>query len=833
LTVAGLAVSVCMLVAISVINTTLRRSIQSETQGLSGSASLQVVPAGATSLPASTVNAVRATTGVQASVPLLRVVSRIQHRHLSKPLLLFAVPANLATLFPAGLGEVASQLAAPGFTNGEIALTTQLASSLGVHPGQAVTLQTPGGARSVLIGAIIAHSAFASLNGGVFALMSLPAGQQLFGRVREVSSIYVRARSGTQISALRKALRDRLGTGVVVGTPGVEGQSYQRTFNSLAAITEQARSIGLLVALFLMINTTAMAMAERRQELARLVSAGAQKRQILAAFLAEASVLGMTGAVVGVIGGALLAHVLVQRAVASYDVLPVTVSGPLVIEPMTVLAGLAAGFYVSIIGATVSAWRILKVTPLDALRHDSSYEWASQQRRRPPVALAAAGAVAIALAPLTAWQLRIGSHPAVEALAIVLAFGGTALTLPVVIPWLARWLQHALRPLLRPSARLGADALIIAPGRTTITAGGVAIAAGFVIAVGSSIGSFRSATDEAAAQWYRAPLYVNLEGATSYIVNQPLPVSVARRLAAVSGVKALYPMRYGLINAYGHQILVEAMPIAQAAIAGDYIMGSLGISQQALIRTLARGEVVVSRLTARHYHLRPGDVLHLPTTRGLVTIKAGGLFNDLASFDSMLIEHSVYEKLSGDHQADRFAVAIKRGANVARVRRELQRLLNARSIAATVFTGSQMEEYLVSSIQGLFSVAQGIELAALIVAALIVLSTMVTAAVERESEFGIERMLGMSRRQLGNSVIFEGLAMTLVGGIVAVALGLGLGSLITLSLQNQLGWPVTFRPTVSLTLGVVLVVAAIGAVAALYPALLVSRRTVVGLLRSA
>ncbi len=833
LTVAGLAASVCMLVAISVINATLTRSIQSETRGLSGSASLQVIPAGATPLPQSTVAAVSSTPGVQAAVPLLRVVSRIHHNHVSEPLLLFAVPSNLAALFPQGLGEIGPQLTSANFNSGELTLTAQVASSLAIHPNDLVTLQTPAGARSVRVGAILARNPFASLNGGVFALMSLPAGQQLFGRVGEVSSIYVSARAGEQRSMLRKALRNRLGTGVSVGAPGAEGQAYQRTFSSLAAITEQARSIGLLVALFLVINTMAMALAERRQELALLVTAGAQKRQILAAFLAEAGILGMIGAVIGVICGALLAHVLVARAVASYDVLPITVSGPLAVEPKTVLMGLAGGFYVSIIGAAVSAWRILKVTPIDALRPESSYEWHTQQRKRLPITLAALGALAVALSALTAWQLPIGSKPLVEAVALALAFGGTVLMLPLVVPLLARWLQRALRPLLRPSAKLGADALLRAPGRTAVTAGGIAIAAGFVIAVGSGIGSFRSATNEAAAQWYQAPLYVNLEGATSYIVNQPLPVSVSRRLAAVKGVKALYPMRYGLINAYGHQTLVEAMPIAQAAGAGDYIMGSLGITRPALIRALARGEVVVSRLTARHYHLKPGYVLHLPTTRKLVTIKIGGLFNDLASFDSVLIEHSVYEELSGDHQADRFAVVTKPGANVSTVKHELQHLLNAQGIAATVFTGKQMEEYLVKSIQGLFSVAQGIEVAALLVAALIVLSTMVTATFERGREFGIERTLGMSRRQLGSSVIFEGTAMTVVGGIVAVALGLGLGYLITLSLENQLGWPVTFRPTLSLTLGVVAISTTIGAAAALYPAWLAARRTIIGLLRSA
>jgi putative ABC transport system permease protein len=832
LTVVGLAASVGMLIAISVINATLARSIQSETRGLAGSATLQVIPGGATPLPASTVAATTSTPGVQAAVPVLRVVSRIRHDHLSEPLLVFAVPGNLPALFPQGLGDVEQQLTTPSFNSGELTLTTQLASSLGVRVNELVNLQTPSGARSVRVGAILARNPFASLNGGVFALMALPAGQQLFGRTGEVSSIYVTAHAGVQRSTLRSALRHRLGTGVSVGLPGAEGQAYEQTFSTLAAVTEKARTIGLLVALFLVINTMAMAVAERREEIALLATAGAQRRQIFGAFLTEAGVLGLIGGVIGVIAGALLAHALVQRAVASYNVLPITVSGPLALESKTVLAGLAGGFYTSVIGAAIPARRILRVVPIDALRPEDSYEWATQRRKQVPTRLAVLGALAIGLSAVIAWRLPIGSNSAVFGVALILAFGGALLVMPLVMPFVARLLQWALRPMLGPSGKLGMDALLRAPGRTAITAGGIAVAAGFVIAVGSGIGSFRSATNEAAAQWYQAPLYINLEGATSYIVNQPLPVSVSHRLAAVKGVKALYPMRYGLINAHGHQTLVEAMPIAQAAAGGNYIMGSLGISRRALIRALGRGEVVISRLTARRYHLVPGELLPLPTTRGLVTIRIGGLFNDLASFDSVLVEHSVYERLSGDHQADRFAVVTRPGANTAVVKRELQHLLNTQGIAASVFTSGQMAEYLVKSIQGLFSVAQGIEAAALLVAALIVLSTMATATIERRQEFGIERALGMSRRQLGHAVIFEGTAMTVVGAIVAVALGLGLGLLITLSLENQLGWPVTFRPTATLTLGVVIIATVIGALAALYPAWLATRRTIMSLLRS-
>ena len=832
LTLAGLAGSVCLLVAISVINSTLTDSIRGETHGLDGSSALQVIPNGATPLPSSAIATAMHTQGVQQAVPMLRVVSRIRRGRVSEPLLLFAVPGNLGALFPRGLGELARQLDAPGFAGGELVLTKQLASLLDARAGEEVTLQTPEGARAVRVGRVLAHDPFGAVNGNVLALMALQSGQRLFGRPEQVSTINITARTGTQIPALQEALRSRLGTGVEVGSPGAEGQAYEQTFGTLAAITEKARTIGLLVALFLVINTMTMAIAERREEIALLTVSGAQRSQIFAAVLVEASVLGLLGGVIGLTLGALLAHALVQHALASYNVLPVTVSGPLAVEGKVIAAAVAGGVYTSIIGAAIPARSILKVTPIDALRPEGSHEWANE-RRRAPTARLVAGLTAIALSVMIAWLLPIGSSSAVFGAALALAFGGSLLTMPFLIPLAAKVLRGALRPLLGPSEKLGADALLRTPGRTTVTAGGIAVAAGFVIALGLGIGSFRSATEEAARQWYQAPLYINLEGATSYIVNQPIAASLRSRLAVAEGVKALYPMRYGLINAHGRQTLVEAMPIAEAAREGNYIMGSLGIARKSLVKALGRGEVVLSRLTARRYHLSPGDVLSLPTTRGLVTIRIGGLFDDLASFDSVLVEHSVYERLSGDRQADRFAVVTRPGADVARVKHELQRLLDAQGISASVLTREQMVNYLVTSIQGLFAVTQGIEVAALLVAMLIVLSTLTAASFERRREFGIERMLGMGRRQLGRSVVFEGTAVSFVGATIAAAIGLGLGLLITLSLENQLGWQVSYHPTATLTLGVMLAVSVLGGAAALYPAWLATRTTLVSMLRSA
>jgi len=492
--------------------------------------------------------------------------------------------------------------------------------------------------------------------------------------------------------------------------------------------------------------------------------------------------------------------------------------------PRAMLLGVGAGIAVSLIGAALAARSTMRSMPIDALLPAGSYERDPARGRRAPRLLTFAGVVAVGLSAAAGLPLPIGVSPTLADATLLVGFCGALLLLPNVVPWLARAVQRPMSALLGPIGHLAAGALLRTPGRTTVTVGGIATAAAFVLAVNVSIGSYRRATDEAAAAWYGAPLYVSAEGPAGGIPSQPLPGTLARRLVAVPGVKAAYPMRYALIVSRGYQVLIVAIPVARAAAAGDRVTGSLGISQSQLARALGRGEVIISRLAARRHHLAPGDLLRVPTSRGPIGLRIAGLFNDVTSFDSVLIEHSVYERLARDAKADRFAIVTRPGANTGAVKHALERTLDTGGVQATVLDRAQMVGGVVNGIQSLFSIARGIEAVALLMSGLIVLSTMLTATFERRREFGMQRAIGMSRAQLGGSVVLEAIGIAIVGSIVAVCLGLGLGFLLTLSIESELAWRIAFSPSPPTILAVLALVTLIGVAAALYPIWLVTRQ---------
>jgi putative ABC transport system permease protein len=108
---------------------------------------------------------------------------------------------------------------------------------------------------------------------------------------------------------------------------------------------------------------------------------------------------------------------------------------------------------------------------------------------------------------------------------------------------------------------------------------------------------------------------------------------------------------------------------------------------------------------------------------------------------------------------------------------------------------------------------------------------MLTVTFERRRELGLQRMLGMTGRQQAGTVVLEAVAMSAVGAALAVLLGLVLGALMTIGIQNQLAWSVSFHPAIAATAAATLVAIAIGAAAACYPSWVATRAPLVELLR--
>ena len=830
LTLAGIAAAVSLVVAITVVNTAVRGTVRDTAVGLAGGAQLEARPFGAPSLAPAAIRRASVAPGVGTAVPTTQQITRMQHGAAATRVLVAGMPPSIAALFPHGFGAATAAVVHPD--PGTVVLSPHLADTLNARAGDAVTVSTPQGTRRLFVGAVLPRGPLSSVNGGDLALTGLGDSQQLFDRPGKVDRMYLTVAAGQSVDALQRQLRRTLYGKALVGDPGAAAAPFEHTFDGIATATQQIRAVALLVALFLVLNTMAMSLAERRADLALLVTGGTQQGPILAAFVAEAALVGLAGGAVGTIVGFVLAHRLVEQAEGVYQsVLPITSASAVHLTARQAAMGVLSGAGVAMAGAAFVARRVVRLTPIEALAPAAPYA-VSANRRGPRAGwLALGGAAATACAALVVALAPVGSHPALLGLALMLTLAGALLLLPFMVGALTAGTRRAWPRLLGVRGRLAADGLVRAPGRTTIAAGALGLTIALVVASASGLGSFRHEVNRAATTWFAAPLYVRANGEGLLASDQPLPVSLRRRLARIEGVRAAYPIRAALLERRGQQVAILAFPIAQAARHGDQLTGDVPVDDPRLVAAVGRGQVVASRLTARRHHLHKGSILHVSVAGTDHRFHVAGVFNDLASTDAVYLEHSIYARLSEDEDADRFALMLAPGANRDAVAARVQRFLDVNGLPGTVATRAKMESYVLNLVNGLFSLAGGAQLAALLIAAMVVLNTMLTVTFERRRELGLQRMLGMTGRQQAGTVVMEAVAMSAVGAALAVLLGLVLGALMTIGIENQLAWHVSFHPAIGATIAAVLVAIGIGAAAACYPSWLATRAPLMELLR--
>jgi len=826
LTAIGIAAGVSLAVAITLVNATVRGTVDQTALGLAGEARFEVRPLGPRSLSDRVVRTAQRVPGVDAVVPTTQQVTRMEHRGSVTRVLVVGVPPTVAALFPAGFGGATRAVTRP--TSGAIVLSPGLAEALDARAGSRVTVSTPRGPAELRVAAVLPSGPLSSVNGGELALAGLADSQRIFDRRGGLDMLYLTG--GGSPRRLQRAL----GRGVLVGDPGASAQPYKHTFDGIAATTQQIRTVALLVAVFLVLNTMAMSLAERRRDLALIATSGAQRAQIAVAFVAEAALLGLAGGAIGVGLGYLLAHGLIQQAEEVYQsVLPITASGSLRLTVAQALLGIGSGAAVAMAGAAIAARRVLRLTPIDALGQTPPYELGRRRAAAGSRRLALSGAATLACAGLLVGLAPVGSQPAVLGLVLALTLAGTLQLLPFLVATLVVASRRVWPRMLGLRGRLAADGLARVPGRTTIAAGALALTTGLVVATATGLGSFEREVNRAASTWYASPLYVRANGEGLLASDQPLPVALRERLVEIEGVRAAYPMRVLLLERDGQQLGILAWPIAEAARAGDEITGDVPIGDARLVAAVRRGEVVASRLTARRRDLEPGDRVSLPTSaRGTRPFRVAGTFNDLASSNAFYVEHAVYRRLTRDPRADRFALVLDRGADRAAVAARVQRYLDDRGLPGTVVTSAEMEELVLDVLRGVFSLASGAQLAVLLIAAMVMLNTMLTVTFERRREQGVQRMLGMTGRQLSGAVVLEAVVMAAIGAAIAVLLGLVLGFVMTTAIETQLAWQVGFHPALGATLAAAALAVAVGAAAACYPSWLATRPPLIELLRS-
>ena len=173
--------------------------------------------------------------------------------------------------------------------------------------------------------------------------------------------------SNSTITEVSKAIQEHFDNQVTVITPSTVTNALDSVFSTNSLFLSGIAAISLLVAGIGIMNIMIVSLIERTREIGILKALGMKSRTVLAIFLGESVIIGLIGAVAGIVIGWGGANVILA-------VLSQTQAGGLTITPVltpTVLGGaFGFGVGVSVIFALYPAWRASKLKPVEALRYE-------------------------------------------------------------------------------------------------------------------------------------------------------------------------------------------------------------------------------------------------------------------------------------------------------------------------------------------------------------------------------------------------------------------------------------------------------------------------------
>ncbi|MDJ0362794.1 ABC transporter permease [Rhodococcus sp. H29-C3] len=294
-----------------------------------------------------------------------------------------------------------------------------------------------------------------------------------------------------------QAMAAQFGGEVVTDRSALQDDSIAKSRYLSSQFLTALALASVVVSLFVVSVTSKFAVDERTQEFGLLRATGALPKQLRRVVLLEAALLGTVGSVAGAVAG-VLATVPLAAMLRSWGILPAQLV--LTIDWVGAMATVLGGIAIAVIGAAISAVSASRVSPLAAMRPESTRPRKASGRLRTISGTALAALVVI---EVVAGRVVPGLDSVLMAIVIALTAAIAAACLaPVLVPRLARillWLPWRIRP--SAPLMVGSAEVTTNPRRSASIAAPAIIAAALAILTSGFIPTMRIAyPTEAASQ---------------------------------------------------------------------------------------------------------------------------------------------------------------------------------------------------------------------------------------------------------------------------------------------------------------------------------------------
>ncbi len=514
--------------------------------------------------------------------------------------------------------------------------------------------------------------------------------------------------------------------------------------------------------------------------------------------LFEAVVLGVVGSTVGLGLGALLA-IGIRALFANFGR---DLSGqPLIFAPRTFLAAYAVGITVTVVAAYLPARRSARIAPVEALRDDVAM---------PESALH--------------WRLVIGVTPIV--LGTGLVFAGLYADVPEPAWWVGGGILSALLGVAAASPLIGKPFVALSgkvyrgvygtvgrlagqnslrnPRRTAATASALMIGLALVSTMAILGSSAKASVDRTIEENFLGDLVV------SNVIGVPFSPSIANQIEDTAGVESVTRLRYavGEYDGQGQGLTGVDPATLEDVMKIQMVEGSA--------TDLEDGTVLVSRGKAEDDNLEVGGTVEYQMPTGTKHYEIVGVYEDNPVLSYPFTTTLGTLATAGFQKADNYLLITRQpGSDAAAIRQAIE-TQTAEMPTVTVKDQEGFAEEQRAPIDSMLVIINALLGLALVIAVLGIVNTLALSVIERTREVGLLRAIGLSRSQLRRMIRLEAVAISMLGALLGVGMGVLFGLALMTSLRDE-GLEVISVPSGQLVLYVV-ASAVVGILAAVFPA---------------
>lgn len=693
-------------------------------------------------------------------------------------------PALLAS--PAAL----RRLGLPEATDGKRPLELVVES-----PSGPVTLPVVG-----LIGGVAGPS---SAPEPALLLMDIAWAQQLLQRQGQLDAIQLRMANGQTPPREWPA-------GVLAQAP--EAQARQQAGEARRLTHAYRLNLGVLslmalfVGAFMVFAVHSLSVAQRLPQLALLGVLGMSARQRLGLLALESLLLGLAGAVLGLLLALGLARLGLQQLggdlgsglMGGLGGAGASGAPALQATPASIIGLLLLGPVVSLGAAALPLARLRRLPAAQVLKGLGSEAPASGWQALMGPALLLLALPLAALPALPAFSAEQGGWPLGPYAAMLALLLGALASVPLLLRLITRalsgWARRRALPLLaveRARDQSGEAGRLIA---------GVLVALALAVAMLVMVASFRLSLDQWLTQMLPADLYLRSQQRDSTQQVRPLPAALPVQVAALAGVERVSVQRTRQVGVQRGGAEDSATLMARDL---DHRLPLQGRTAEV---PAGRLPVYVNEAMRAKLRLRAGDTLMVRVEGRLLPAGVRGVWRDYSrQSPALLVERKDWEHASGDTVFTELALWLSPGADENQVQQALRRLEGHEPAGGTTGTApgpgssapptawepwemasaGELRRFSMMLFDRSFAITYWLQAVGLGLGLFGVAASLSAQLLARRREFGLLLHLGLTRAMLRRLVLGESLLQAAAGTLLGVAVGLAISAVLVFRLNPQ------------------------------------------------